>query len=53
MMVSGMALPKCLRAEVDHGEIDAALGAGPKHRGGRRQRPVPGLDVVLLRADVE
>src|SRR5207245_3039533 len=40
-------------AEVDHGERDAALGAGAEDRRGRRQRPVPGFHVVLLRADVE
>src|SRR5262249_13345404 len=40
-------------AEIDHGEVDAALGAAAEDRGRGRERSVPGLDVVLLRADVE
>src|ERR1700691_2058900 len=40
-------------AEIDHGERDAALGAGAEDRRGGRQRAVPGLDIVLLRADME
>src|SRR4051794_26378805 len=40
-------------AEIDHGERDAALGAGPEDRRGRGERTVPGLYVVLLRADME
>ena len=40
-------------AEIDHGERDAALGAGAEDRRGRGQRAVPGFDIVLLRADVE
>ena len=34
-------------------ERDAALGAGAEDRRGRGERAVPGLDVVLLRADME
>ena len=40
-------------AQIEHRERDAALGAGPEHRRRRSQRPVPGLDMVLLGADVE
>src|SRR5262245_12374173 len=39
--------------EIDHGEVDAALGAAAEDRCRRGQRPVPGLDIVLLRADME
>ena len=40
-------------AEIDHVQRDAALGATAEDRGGRSERAVPGLDIVLLRADME
>jgi hypothetical protein len=40
-------------AEIDHGKRDAALGAGAEDRRRRGERTVPGLHIVLLRADVE
>ena len=40
-------------AEIDHGERDAALGAGAEDRRGRGERAVPGFHIVLLRADME
>src|SRR5262249_9812962 len=40
-------------AEIDDGERNAAFGAGAEDRRGRRERAVPSLDIVLLRADME
>ena len=40
-------------AHVDHGQVDAALGAVAEHRRGHRQRAVPRLHLALLRADME
>ena len=40
-------------AEIDHGQIDPALGAGAENHRRRFQRVVPGLGAALLRADME
>src|SRR5262249_49934350 len=40
-------------AQIDHGKADATLGAAPEDRSGGSERPVPRLDVVLLRSDVK
>src|SRR5436305_14462452 len=40
-------------AEIDPRQRDAALGAAAENRRSRRQRAIPGLDIVLLRADME
>src|SRR5208282_3578180 len=40
-------------AEIDHLELDAALGEIAEDRGGDPERPVPHARVALLRADVE
>src|SRR5215510_7385338 len=40
-------------AEVDYGEIDAALTAFPEYRRRRRKRTVPGMLVALLGSDME
>src|SRR5262245_66511113 len=38
-------------SEIDHGEVDPALGTAAEDRGSGGEPPVPGLSVVLLRAD--
>ena len=40
-------------AEIDDRQIDAALGAGAKHRRRGGECAVPGFDIVLLRTDME
>src|SRR5262245_60480747 len=40
-------------AQINHGEIDAALAAFAEDRGDRSERAVPGMRVALLRADME
>src|SRR5262245_23798261 len=40
-------------AEIDDRQRDAALGAGAEHGRRRGKRAVPGLDIVLLRADMK
>src|SRR6476646_8482651 len=40
-------------AHVDHGQVDAALGAVAEYLRGHRQRTVPRLHLALLRADME
>ena len=40
-------------AQIDHRQRHAALAAVAEHRGRRGERPVPGMRVALLRADVE
>jgi hypothetical protein len=40
-------------AEIDHGQVDAAIGAGAKDRRCRLQRLIPRRGTPLLRADVK
>src|SRR5262249_10347785 len=39
--------------QIDHRELNAALATFPEHGRRRSERPVPGMLVALLRADME